>query len=77
MGTKEQSHSRTRKGDDQRVTEIEREIAIAVDQGDPSATQTILTMLEELRRQGVSRSHYNLASPYGHGMTRCAEEQNA
>jgi hypothetical protein len=60
-----------------RMTDFENELAQVLDRtaGDTNA-EGILGTLEDLRRLGVGRSHYNLESPYGQGMARCMDNED-
>ena len=62
-----------------RVAEIEEEISQALARGlDDKKATAVLGVLDELRKEGVTRSQYNLGSPYGQGLSHCetgAEEE--
>lgn len=49
-----------------RVAEIENEIAGMLAHKGQDGTERILSTLERLRKQGMKRSQYNLASLYSH-----------
>jgi hypothetical protein len=65
----------TRQGD--RVNELRKEIEDAASTVDsPEDVQAVLSTLWELRRQGLTRAHYNLASPYGEGLHHYHQDQD-
>ncbi len=54
-----------------RLDEIEEEIANVTTQRDDDETKRVLRVLDELRKQGIGRSSYNLQSSYGQGIAPC------
>jgi hypothetical protein len=61
-------------GRPKRVSEIQEEISSAgAHTESDERVATVLAALEKLRRAGIQRSRYNLASPYGLGFGRSGE----
>jgi hypothetical protein len=58
-----------------RVAELEAELSKVTDRArSDKKSRAILSVLEDLRKQGVQRSQYNLASPYGQGISHRPHE---
>jgi len=57
--------------EDARVAELRKEIAEVADE---NTIVEMLRTLSELKGEGVIRARYNLQSPYGSGVFRCAAD---
>lgn len=69
MATKQRREARPR------LAELEEQMSEAAERArHMPGGGAVLRMLDDLRKQGVTRAKYNLESAYGHGGSPCAAE---